>query len=122
MASWDRGEGTPSEGDERGHPRVNVNEPVHVLVDELVSLGARCWDISPGGMKLALTDPVAEGDRLTFAVELPNQKTFTLRAEVRHVLATPSGLYVAGLRWLGDHPDTTRLFEVLLLDHERAAR
>lgn len=97
----------------RQHRRVQLDRPVAVQLSHWASLGARCIDISHGGMRLRISDPVKLGDQIIFDVGGAG-RTFRLTGEVRHVAQIVDDCYEIGLCWVDSDERAIDLFETLI--------
>lgn len=98
---------------ERQHARVKTNRPIDVRVSRFLGLQARCLDVSKGGMRLLVEDPVRVGDCLVFGVQLPGAPDFKIQAQVRHVSENADGHFEIGLAWVDVDDRAASIFESL---------
>lgn len=95
------------ENDQRGEFRLAGRVRVRIelqsagpdLADQSEYLDGVTYDVSPGGLRLGVSEPLTEGAILPVMVTLPGQGAFNLMAEV--VWCRPSGgHWQAGLQLL----------------------
>ena len=94
---------TSSSDDKREDPRLRRQERafIRVLLNDGAALMTQTEDISRGGFRAVLTEPIAAGSILLVVIELqPSQLRFLLAAEARWCQAISASEHRAGFALL----------------------
>ncbi len=103
--------------DRRRFVRRQFIQTVDVRSSTRPPLSGRSRDLSLGGIRLTLTQPLSPGEQVNVGLSFPSELRVAFDAEVRNIdHDAPAEAYVAGLRWLSPAEEDVEILRYLLED------